>query len=280
MSRIVASFVVLLLSTFSMAQASQDSFMPPNNLHQEDGLFTESNVSEQLFNSIIEKARDYYTPVVASYGANLVIDGDWSSSTVNAYASQQGNTWHIQMLGGLARRREVTPDGFALVICHELGHHLGGFPFSSWAANEGQSDYFATLSCARKIWQREVGENAKHANSVGDIPKEICDGSWRTRGQKHLCYRVLAASKSLATLLGGPGVAYDTPDLTRVKTTKNTHPNGQCRLDTMVAGASCGVLFDIGRIPQTEYESEGQTCTRSQGFIKGNRPLCWYKYTG
>ena len=79
---------------------------------------------------------------------NLTVYG--LTNTVNANASQRGRTWIVNMYGGLARRPEITPDGFAMVLCHELGHHMGGFPFvSGWAANEGQSDLFATLSCGR-----------------------------------------------------------------------------------------------------------------------------------
>ena len=60
------------------------------------------------------------------------------------------------MFGGLARHKLVTPDGFALVACHEMGHHLGGAPRrGGWASNEGQSDYYATTKCARRIWAED-----------------------------------------------------------------------------------------------------------------------------
>ena len=50
------------------------------------------------------------------------------------------NKWVVAMFGGLARRPEVTKDAFQFVVCHEVGHHLAGWPFAyDWASNEGQS---------------------------------------------------------------------------------------------------------------------------------------------
>jgi hypothetical protein len=76
--------------------------------------------------------------------------------------------------GGLARHGEITPDGFALVLCHEIGHHLGGVPRYSgangWASNEGQSDYFAATKCLRRAWQSDQNEDL--ISRMG-IPSEL-----------------------------------------------------------------------------------------------------------
>jgi len=76
------------------------------------------------------------------------------------------------MFGGLARHETMTPDGFATVVCHELGHHLGGVPkkFSwfgnSWASNEGQADYFGIMKCLRKMFEHE--DNVKIVKEIDD----------------------------------------------------------------------------------------------------------------
>ena len=77
---------------------------------------------------------------------------------MNAFAKQGASTWEVHMYGGLARHQAVTADGFALVVCHELGHHLGGAPQKvdwfgrlRWASNEGQADYWGTAKCFRKL---------------------------------------------------------------------------------------------------------------------------------
>lgn len=255
-----AAFVLFMVST----SAFSVSFMPENNLHLEDNL-TDSTIDQESFKQIIYKAWAFYSPIVTSHGARLVIDGNWGSSTVNAYASRSGSTWHVQMLGGLARR--VTPDAFALVICHELGHHLGGFPWSGWAANEGQSDYFGTQSCSRELWRDEVSENAKFRETIAEVPKRFCDSQWKGWEEQNLCYRSMEAGLSLATLLGR-GVGYSTPDKNKVSRTNSRHPAAQCRLDTYIAGALCIKDFDVNRIPLNEAAMREQSC--------GNRPRCWF----
>ena len=194
------------------------------------------------------------------------------------------------MFGGLARRSEVTADGFALVICHELGHHLAGFPFvQSWASNEGQSDYFATQSCARLLWGDQLEKNALSRNEIPQYPKALCDEKWTDENEQNLCYRNMLAGHSLATLLGALGRQipnFDTPDSSIVDSTDHSHPKAQCRLDTYMAGALCSVAFNENLIPgkssptrnsrDAEIESSENLCTRYHGHTNSTRPLCWF----
>ena len=102
------------------------------------------------FNRVIDLVYKHYEPVVSNLGKRLVVERNWSDSTVNAYAYPKGDQMRVAMFGGLARHPEVTKDGFMMVMCHELGHHLGGAPMKSWASNEGQSDYFAANKCFKR----------------------------------------------------------------------------------------------------------------------------------
>jgi subtilisin-like proprotein convertase family protein len=272
------------------------SILPPNNLHLQDNIHSLANMTEQEFNTIVNTIINYYKPIVSAKGATLKSNNLWTDPTVNASAQQMGNTWIINMYGGLARRAEVTPDGFAMVVCHELGHHLGGFPFygdRDWAASEGQSDYFATQSCAREIWRNQANENARFRGLVGDFEKKKCDAAWNKTEDQDLCYRTAAAGHSLATLLGalrgGSNLPrFDTPDPRKVSSTYTAHPDAQCRLDTYFSGALCPVSFDKNIIPgrntaggQTSKDSEltasASSCMTAAGYAGGVRPLCWFK---
>lgn len=278
----------------SLTAAAYGNILPPNNLHLEDTLL-DASMTQAQFNAIIDKAEDIYAPIVAGLGGNLSINRYWSDSTVNASASQSffGNTWNVNMYGGLARRPEVTDDGFALVICHELGHHLAGYPFTSafsWAADEGQSDYFATLTCAREIWSRELDVNASFRDTIEDYPKALCDEVWSTEDDQNLCYRSMAAGKSLADLLGALNdqtVSYTSPDNSVVNSTNHAHPAGQCRLDTYMAGSLCVSEWDVDFIPgkslgfsrnsaSAENISADYTCSQARGLDVGYRPMCWF----
>lgn len=285
-----------LIAGAMFAQSANASILPPNNLHLQDNLYSLANMTEQDFNKIINSIMNIYRPLVAAKGATLKSNNLWTDPTVNASAQQVGNNWIINMYGGLARRAEVTPDGFAMVVCHELGHHLGGFPFygdTDWAASEGQSDYFATQSCAREIWKTETNENARYRSLVGAYEKSKCDATWNKTEDQDLCYRTAAAGQSLATLLGAlrsgsTPPRFDTPDPRRVTSTYTGHPEAQCRLDTYFSGALCPVSFDRNVIParntsggQTsqaaELKASNSSCMTAAGYASGVRPLCWYK---
>ena len=86
------------------------------------------------------------------------------------------------------------------------------------------------------------------------------------------------AGKSLAKLVArGKEVAFDTPDPNEVAKTNHRHPEGQCRLDTMMAGALCDSEFGDAIIPRSESESVTHTCTRYEDYEVGTRPRCWFK---
>jgi hypothetical protein len=266
------------------ANLAYGDFLPPNNLHLQDRLHSNSGITEEQFNSVIDQLEVLYGPIIGQMGAKLNVNRRWTDATVNASASRFWDTWTVNMYGGLARRPEVTADGFALVMCHELGHHLGGFPYvSSWAANEGQSDYFATLACGRMLWKNDVEGNAATREVIDAYPKAMCDDVWSTEADQNLCYRSMLAGYSLGKLLGTlggtPDVSFETPDTRVVTRTNNAHPRGQCRLDTYAAGALCVNTWDDAIIPATETASAAATCTASEGFETGLRPLCWFKPT-
>jgi len=255
------------------------TFMPENELHLQDSMFL-TNMTRTKFYAILKKVRDVYTPIISRLGARLKIIGRWEDSTVNAYAYQSGGTWYVEVFGGLARRPEVTADGLALVVCHELGHHVGGFPSyaGSWASSEGQSDYFATQACAKKIWGRDYDENEKAFALGSSEALRFCSNSRLSEQQKPLCVRTIDAATRLARLLGEEAyVSVDNPDRTQVSRTQTSHPRGQCRLDTYAQGAICIVGWRDDMIPRTEAITELYSCTRARGFPDGSRPRCWYK---
>jgi len=276
-------------------------FMPENNLYLQDNINKLSGgLSQDEFNKRIDQMEKLYGPLFDTHGgAKLVIERNWTDPTVNAYADESGTTWSVAMFGGLARRSEVTPDGFSMVICHEVGHHLGGYPFYSgdWAAAEGQADYFATEACAKLLWGDDKAENAKSRGKVSEFVAKKCDATYANdTAAQNLCYRTALASQSLANLLsalGNEGVPkFETPDTSVVTRTDTAHPAGQCRLDTYWNGALCKKDFDRLYIPgrggnqQTgngsntqaaEQDSNKYMCGGLASAVSGARPACWFK---
>lgn len=274
---------IALLPQFSLA-CVQDNFLPPNNLHIP---VTEKNsgLSEERYHDVIDKVERIYSPIVTADGAELKIDRLWESSTVNAgtFRDERGKHWHINLYGGFARLPLITEDGFALVICHEIGHHLGGAPkknieTASWSSNEGQADYFATLKCLRRIFEKEDNEAINRAQEIPEIVSENCQESFPDKKERALCIRNsmagLAVARINATIQGTNFPSFETPDETEVGSTNEKHPRAQCRLDTYFMGSICEVGHNT-TLSQTN-EVKG-TCHSSLGHTSGIRPTCWFK---
>jgi hypothetical protein len=279
--KLATALLVASTSTFAIAQ----SFMPENQLHLNP--IMQASMSKAEFDAVMDKALKVYGPIIKdNFGKKFNIEREWNNDTVNAYAYQSGSNWNIHMYGGLARR--VTSDGFLGVICHELGHHLGGAPIKSWATNEGGSDYFVSR-CMRNIVGHETETAAKAAALVNKTAKSKCDEVYSNEGDRNFCYRVMNGAKSLADLLGGRSGAtsFETKDRNVVSVTYDMHPRAQCRLDTYVASALCSKMnetWDDAEIPgkgmskrSGEMESSNYTCNTFQGDDAMTvRPRCWF----
>jgi hypothetical protein len=272
---------IALLSHYSFACDLHENseFAPENNIKIEVNSLITNGMTKVKFNSIIARVEKVYTPIVKQKGGRLHIVRGWNDSTVNAYAKRTSFYWQINMFGGLARHPLVTDDGFMLVVCHELGHHIGGAPKSSeWAANEGQADYFGTMKCMRRILENDNNRNIISTIKVDEEAQTKCQNIYHNDNEIALCERIAMAGKSLALVLadlgGSSKVEFNTPDKSIVTRTDNNHPAAQCRLDTYFNGILCDKSWD-----QDVDNSNPITgvCTKRDGYSNGVRPLCWYK---
>jgi hypothetical protein len=265
------------------AQASLADFLPSDQVGRELPMARSTGglTQEQFYNQI-DKLETLYKPIVAMFRGELVIWGNWTSNMINAQAERDGVRWFVTVFGGLARQQGMTADAFALVICHELGHHLGGWPAAqfSWYSAEGQSDYYSTLACGRILWQDDIAANAMARDAIAPYPKSLCDEAFADETDQNLCYRQMIASKVVAQLLASRQdtvVDFDTPDPIATDVMVFTHPKAQCRLDTLMAGAICQAEWNHEALPRTEASIEPYTCTAAGGFEFGLRPYCWFK---
>ncbi len=281
LNMIIALFCLSSLTSIACDSEGKTGFMPENDMYISADQKTSNNMTEALFNQIIDKAVDHYKPIIEAKGKRFSVTRNWQDGTVNAYAKQSGKNWMVAMFGGLARHQLVSPDGFALVLCHELGHHLAGAPkttrffMTTWASNEGQSDYWATAKCFRRIYQDEDNEAIVSEMKIDASVEKKCNAAWSSPAEINLCKRMSQASLGLAQLLnGGRPVAFDTPDTKVVAKTNHKHPAGQCRLDTYFSGAICDKNFD-DEVSNTNTKQG--VCNRSDDYTMGVRPLCWFK---
>ncbi len=280
--------ISLLFSSNATPCVNGGGFLPENdhwipvNAHRP---LSADSVGEADFNNILDKVEEVYGPIVRNYGGNLVIRRNWSDGTVNAYANREGSNFVVEMFGGLARHSTITKDAFALVACHEVGHHIGGVPRytdqgGTWASTEGQSDYFAVTKCLRKVFLEDNNPDIVAGMQIDPAVTRKCEEQFSIPNDVAICKRISMAGHSSASLFAAmsnlPFPKFETPDPNVVSQTYESHPAYQCRLDTYFQGANCTVSENV-EIGQSD-PNEG-TCNRLENFEEGLRPLCWYKPT-
>jgi hypothetical protein len=289
-----------LLATLAMGSSASAS-LPENKLPATPNLYVLPNEVDEIMRNV----RIRLAGLVANQGAELVFENKWDSPTINAYAWQDGKRWIVQMHGGLTGRPELTADGMALVLCHELGHHLAGYPFFQGPGEppdtlsaEGMADFYAAHVCAPTLWRFDKAVNAKSRTLAPANVRARCDREYATADEQNLCYRITMAGKALADLLatinGESLPRFGTDDTSNVSTTYFSHPKAQCRLDTYEAGALCTIPPNVVLVPglklgaqrngvAAEREAAVWSClpasagVGAKNYNRQDLPGCWFK---
>lgn len=257
-------------------------FVPENNLYIPVGTWTVGGITEKQFNDVLDRVEKIYKSDVERAGDKLKINRLWTDGTVNASAQRSGNTQVLNMYGGLARHTATTIEGFALVACHEFGHHNGGAPkigggFSGWATNEGGADYFATLKCLRRFFAEDDNAAILKDLDLDPVASVGCEAQFPNEQDRLICLRTSLAGQSVANLFQalrkeGTAPNFGTPDKSEVSRMYDQHPQTQCRLDTYFAGMLC-VAKESETVSNSDYKVG--TCYTPRD-VAGARPRCWF----
>ena len=169
--------IVLIVFLSASAFALEISVIPDNYLSIPPVLtsrmqlksLNQQPVTEEDFNIITKKIHKLYAPMIKEkYNVELIIETDWLSPVVNANASREENVWKVHVAGGMARAKGMSKEALTLVVCHELGHHLGGAPrshlYGGWPSAEGQADYWATSKCLKNYYTEFYLEEVLYVN--------------------------------------------------------------------------------------------------------------------
>lgn len=223
---------------------------------------------ESRYHQILDIFQQTYDPIIANLGGTFHILRDWSDGAVNAWAWRIGNEYHLEVPGGMSRYHLIIEEAFITTICHELGHLLGGTPArNAQISYEGQSDYFASSHCMKRMLMIIRPFAALAPDAERD---QLC-------GNNIICHRALAGARSVAnyfaSLDGTKNLSLINESSTIVTKTLDSHPSSQCRLDTMKRGFLCPVGFDDD-VSYTDYRDG--SCHR-EFFPEFSRPLCWFR---
>ena len=281
----IITLIALVLSISTMASPvkykDEDGLcIPSNKLNYDSRNKSLNGLSEMDYNFILDQVEAVMGPSIKKIlNKNLIINRLWTEGAVDAHTTRDENDNPVIVVnGGLARHPLMTKDGFLLLVCHEIGHHLGGAPkilrgtsgLRGWSSAEGQADYYATTKCLPQFFQ--LGMESKDIDYDNDV---VDQGLALSKCSDNLCARIvlsgLAVSQVFASLVKGtPEPSLLLSDPVKVEKTFYKHPNPQCRLDTYLSGANC----DVGRdISFDLNDPKIGACVKDQGA----RPLCWYQ---
>lgn len=156
MKWIIFTLIAISFNAFSVEcpKDRKDYFcIPPETV-----LNSEMNVAN--FYIIPAKVMGLFTSELTALNYPLELKADWNSPYFGAGVSLYENSFKLMILGGTARMKEMTLDGYTAIVCHEIGHVIGGDPKQTitgadWASAEGQADYFAATTCLRRFYRSQ-----------------------------------------------------------------------------------------------------------------------------
>lgn len=239
---------------------------------------------------VVDQAMAIYIPYMARQGVELrFVKGQ--QNMIFAYGNRDDQSLATVMVDvGYYQNPKITADGFRYMLCHELGHVTASAPHriapgeydgltdangDLWISAEGQADYFAATKCMRELLVAE--DNVAYMKMYGAPPTvvEKCDRSYANAQDSALCQRIMMAGKNfIDSFARSFPNSFEEKDLAEPRVSLlGEHPNAQCRLDTVVAGALCPIRKEESLDP---YDPTVGSCT-SRNFPEGARPRCWYK---
>ncbi|WP_413587322.1 hypothetical protein [Bdellovibrio sp. HCB274] len=257
--------------------------VPENDLYIPANVFAAGGISKAQFNQVLDRIESIYRPEIESMGDRLTVNRYWDDGTVNANATKSGKNRVITIYGGVARFPSMGIEGFALAVCHEMGHHLGGGPKyggrNSWGATEGAADYYATLKCMRRYLAADDNATALKKLKVHPVAKAACQAQFSNLKDQLICQRASVGGEQLTQMHSAIMATYDKPNYDTPATyevTENFHEEGypypQCRMDTYFQGMLCKVS-ENSRMSDTDYK---QGSCYSPVHKIGARPRCWF----
>lgn len=257
-----------------------------------------STVTKEQFIQSQQIIKNLYNSEFKKRGFELSIEGTWEDGSDQAFAvpviinpifgGQKQEVRKVFVTGGFARSSYMTQETLFMTLCHEVGHHIAGYPFKNskgWIpSNEGQSDYFATAKCMKLVYRNMIADNSFIAltKTIPQLVQDECSDIYSTIDEQNLCWRLSLASRQMGRVLDSHYVDKDSilelapwmPYSSSVDETYDEHPRANCRMLTYYQGVLCNLDPSTPFSMTNEY---GGACVSKDGDSTGSRPSCWFK---
>ncbi len=196
------------LIVFFLIGSSQAAVCLPDSVNL---TFAEDSIADlRPMEEAASQFESQITPMLPQHH-DLTINLEPNNPRINAEIVKNNQLIVLSVWGGMMAHPLMTSETFLLLLCHEVGHLLGGSPLKArdhWSSTEGQADYYSTAKCARRMGLQEG---------------QVIDGA-------------LNLSRIYAQVTSEPAPKLDRSDSTRPVRTNYGYPPVQCRLDTLLAG--------------------------------------------
>lgn len=243
---------------------------------------------------VLQEFEAFYQPITSGLGFKLTVQIDNNSSSESADANRDARHANVTVTRRLLENARMSEDGLRTILCHEMGHVLGGAPRRnippewdgpiapdgfSFMSSEGQADYYSTLVCFRRLvrgqnhQKRLAQEMAAALPPVADVAHR-CDTAHGIRTVDSLiCQRAVAGAFNMLQMIKEfPISVASASPFVATSTILDLYPDRQCRLDTFIAGALCRTES----VPDTAALDFNDGTVNTCADRAAARPACWY----
>lgn len=203
---------------------------------------TTSEIKEDVFFQVTSDILNLYT----GRGKVIIANLDWKYPYMSAWANKNGEVFSINFWGGFARIPIMTLSTWEFIVCHEIGHIIGGHPMQTikdydWASSEGQSDHFAVTECLPHYYSSLKGFLEREFVST---PLELDKCLTEDPLKQQTCLSILAGARGFAGILKYMKLAkdkphFETPAPRTENLIRNSYPTPQCRMDIAFNATDC-----------------------------------------
>ncbi len=225
-----------------------------------------------------------YADQVRSLGGKLKFTLKETTGSPNAFAAKRTDgTWEVTVMESLLTMEEQTKSSLGIILCHEIGHFLGGEPYvvgiqltpavrsraPKKMSCEGQADYFATSECIKTLNRKLPDLFADNKGLLNPMMAGECNQNYENKEDINLCLETLVASyqtvlvyQKMLQQMNVPQSFFgkiDNDPTDRVLNSVGEYPSLDCRYETFLNGTMCSEL-------------SGNECHDR----KWSRPACWF----
>ena len=238
-------------------------------------LMNDLSAQSAIYESRIRDFEETFRTIILQKGLVLDVSLDPKLRVNESHALVNSDLYQINISGQLLAKYSIKPDTFDLILCHELGHILGGEPKQKGNplySSEGQADFFATAVCLPHLWND--GSNSSEFGTENSVvnPPIYCYSIHMSK--RRLCKRVIEASWRVAKIYA---TEFSLPQPVKIHSL-SSHKlkyrfflTPQCRFHTFLAGLAC-VDLPMGDFGTPQLD---RLCGAKESPVP--RPFCWYR---